>query len=171
MSVTQGQVVVGAFQSAAGLAALRYAVAEARYRRCVLQVVYTVPFGPPAFGPWARQVQRELVVEAWLYVRAAFDATMGRPPDDIAVAMLVSSAAPDAALLAAAGQPRDVIVIGGRPGRRPSRLARSCLQQSLCPVVFVPPPNLALTAGQNPVRRLLRQIGRRNAVAHPRRAY
>lgn len=74
------RVVVGVSQSLAGLAALRYAVAEARRRNAPLYTVRAWALPSHWRGLAVDAWQRELREASHRYVVEAFDAALGGPP-------------------------------------------------------------------------------------------
>ena len=138
-----GRVVIGLNGSLAAYSALRYAVAEARRRGAILIVVRA--YTPAAVrGMPDAALTREAVDE----VGQAFAEAMGAVPRDLDVRLLSRVGEPGPSLVAAADRAADLIVIGGSrhrrfPLRRAGRIAAYCAARATCPVVVVPPPDLA----------------------------
>lgn len=143
-------VVVGVSATMANLAALRAAVEEARARRCRLVAVHAwAPVGGE-FN-YRRQPCREML-DVWRRGAAArldagFDEAFGGLPPDLEVELEVLRAAPGPALVAVADEHADMLVLGaGRLGwtrRISGRVTPYCLRHATCPVVVVPPSELA----------------------------
>jgi nucleotide-binding universal stress UspA family protein len=145
------RVVVGVSGSAGSLQALRYAVEMARFHDAMLvPVLAWVPPGAeiadqrfpchPLHTTW-----RQL---AWDNLWRAVELAIGGPPDDIGFSPEVIRGEAGKVLARVAAQPDDVLVIGaGRQGaaRRmlTCRVARYCLGHASCPVIAVPPSQLA----------------------------
>ncbi|MEV4518280.1 universal stress protein [Dactylosporangium sp. NPDC049525] len=153
-------VVVGISQSLAGLAALRYALAEARHRKVPLCAVRAWPLPLSGRGPAVIQWQYELKSGAQRYVVDAFDAAVGGPPDDVEVRVVTPCGRADAVLLDLANGSGQLLVLGARTTRRwlwPSWVVRGCVRAARCPVIVVPPPDLVTIAGS---RRRFRTLSR-----------
>ena len=150
------RVVVGVTGTPAGLQALRYAVAEARRRGAVLFAIrawHTTPLWP---GADLRQWRGEIEQAEADTVRAAFTDALGCAPADVEIEALVVEGPVAPALLGYAHRDDDLLVIGS--GRHRLRgVARTCLRLASCPVVVVPPPDLARTGS---ARALARQLCR-----------
>jgi nucleotide-binding universal stress UspA family protein len=154
-------IVVGVADTPAGLAALRYAVAQARGRGMPLQAVraWAAPYYRDAAGT---RMRAEIEQEARAALRTAFTTTLGGFPHDIDLEIVVREGFAGQVLVACAEQDSDLLVLGGRVrGRRPRRVGgpviRHCLRHAGCPVVVVPPS--PLTDVLRP-RRLAREIDR-----------
>ncbi|WP_433224368.1 hypothetical protein ACQP00_29365 [Dactylosporangium sp. CS-047395] len=123
------RVVVGVSQSLAGLAAPRYAVQEAQQRGAPLHAIRTWALPAHWHGPAVDAWRHEPRTEARRYIVETFDA---------------------------AGDESDLLIVGGRGGWRrrwPSWVVRRCLGAARCPVIVVPPPELARAR-----RRLTRRL-------------
>jgi nucleotide-binding universal stress UspA family protein len=155
------RVVVGVSQSLAGLQALRYGVTEARRRRVPLHAVRAWRFDMAWRGPDARRWRREMAQDALQSVGDAFKLALGGLPVDVDVNMLAAEGRTDQVLTEIAADPGDLIIVGGRGSRWPSWPVRTCLHHAACPVVVVPPPEIARTARPATLaRRLLRESER-----------
>ena len=138
-----GRVLIGLDGSLAAYSALRYAVSEARSRKAALIIVRA--YAPAAVRGLAdATVVREAVAEVGL----AFAEALGAMPRDLDVQVLTRIADPGRSLVAAADRETDLIVIGGSRRRRlrlrrAGRIAAYCATRASCPVVVVPPPDLA----------------------------
>ncbi|RAG82117.1 universal stress protein, partial [Streptacidiphilus pinicola] len=144
------RVVVGVSGTPSSLQALRVGVAEARRAGVpLLAVLAWLPLGgeaayrhapcPPLLKQWEQEA-------AWR-LRNAFDEAFGGMPSDLAAELLLIRGPAGAALLDAADQKDDLLVLGS--GRRdwPARLfhgttARYCVSHASCRVLAVPPPEL-----------------------------
>jgi nucleotide-binding universal stress UspA family protein len=147
-----GRVIVGVDESLAGYQALRYAVAQARARSVGLTAVRA--FQCTAVGAQWATVMREA---AECEVAQAFADALGGPPHDVETLVLVVEGPAGATLISVADQPCDLLVIGGsrRHRWRSSRtnVARVCSRRAVCPVVIVPPPELACAASETQLAR------------------
>jgi nucleotide-binding universal stress UspA family protein len=129
-------VVVGVDRSLHGLAALRFAAAEAACR------------GVPLY---AVRVQSELFAPAdHREIEAAFAEALGGFPHGVEVHMELAVPPVAAALLRRASSERDLVVVG-ESGRGmwhtfwSGSVARACLRKAGCPVVAVPAPEMTRT--------------------------
>src|SRR5947207_11261543 len=156
------RVVVGVHDSLAGLCARRQAVTEARRRGAILHAVRAWPLTPGtrvmAVQPW-RSVA---VQEATVAVQQAFDDAMGGVPDDVTVHVMVTAGPPGAALVEYADRADDLLVVGAGQRRWLRRLvgssvARYCVRHAHCPVLAVPPPELAQAGSISTLARALRR--------------
>ncbi|MCX5402947.1 universal stress protein [Streptomyces sp. NBC_00335] len=144
----RGRVVVGVYGSLGSLTALHAAHAEARAREAELWVV--LAWQPPLGGPGARRggggtplltASRDAAVER---LREVLDTAFGGSPAGVTLAGLAVRGTPGAALVGAARDPGDLLVVGTGPRRpllralRPS-VTRYCLAHAPCPVLAVPP--------------------------------
>jgi nucleotide-binding universal stress UspA family protein len=144
--------------SPAGLQALRFGVAEARRRGAALHAVRVFGFQPAWHGPDVARYETEFAAESTRYVHDAFDLAMAGPPPDLTVRIQTPNAAIAYGLAAAADRPSDLLVLGGRVGRRRGAIITTCLRLAVCPVVVVPPPPLAATTRRGWVRRLIKEV-------------
>ena len=145
------RVIVGVTGSVCNLQALRCAAAEARRRETPLLAVHAwVPPGGEMAErqcsiPELRQVWQNA---AWHRLWDAFDAALGGLPPDLHVEATAVRGDPGRVLVATASQANDLLVIGagrrGIPGRLLRRqVGRYCLVHAACPVLVVPPSELA----------------------------
>ena len=145
------RVIVGVTGSVGNLQALRCAAAEARRREAPLVAVHAwVPPGGEMAErqcsvPELRQVWQEA---AWRRLLDAFDTALGGLPSDLPVQAVAIRGDPGRVLVATADRGDDLLVVGaGRRGvpwrllRR--RVSRYCLIHAACPVLVVPPSELA----------------------------
>ena len=148
------RVVVGVSGSAGSLQALRYATELARNDNAVLTPVlaWTPPGGdladrrspcPPLRAIWKQA--------AWDRLWEAVEMAIGGPPAGLGFTPAVIRGDAGAVLTDVAARPSDVLVIGaGRHGalRRllSCRVSRYCLAHAACPVIAVPPSQLATHA-------------------------
>ncbi len=161
MAHRDARVVVGVTQSLAGLQALRYGVTEARRRRVPLHAVRAWRFDTAWRGPDVRRWRREMAQDALKSVGEAFKLALGGLPVDVDVNMLAAEGRTDQVLTEMAASRGDLIVVGGCGSRWPSWLVRTCMRHAACPVVMVPPPEIARTARPATLaRRLLRETER-----------
>jgi nucleotide-binding universal stress UspA family protein len=155
----QGRVIVGIDPSPSGMAALRRAIEEARERGSTLVAVRSWLTQPHmyAVAPDLREIDE---ADARELVSRCFADTLGGFPDDVSVETVVLPDYPGPALVALANRDDDLLVLGsGRRNRRGSgsRTVRYCAAWAACPVLVVPPPQLAREVSQ---RALLRQLRR-----------
>jgi nucleotide-binding universal stress UspA family protein len=147
------RVVTGVSGSAGSLQALRYAAEMARDNQSVLAPVlaWTPPGGDIADRRYPCETLRAAWKQAaWDRLWQAMDLAIGGPPEDIELRPEIARGAPGQVLTMVARQPGDVLVIGaGRQGLGRlvrSSAARYCLGHGACPVIAVPPPELAAEA-------------------------
>ena len=161
------RVMVGVSESLAGLAALRYAVAEARRRGSVLHAVRAWQFAVAWRGDDAELCRDGLALEAAMLVRRAFDNAMGGVPTDITIMATVREGVAGTILPALASRDDDVLVVGGPSQRRwlLPRVTRHCLRRASCPVIVVAPPVLARARHPRALVRQLRREVRRGGAA------
>ena len=145
------RVVVGVSGSAGSLQALRYATEMARNENAVLAPVlaWTPPGGDLADRrspcPPLREIWKQA---AWGRLWKAVDLAIGGPPADLHFSPAVVRGEAGLVLTDAAVRPGDVLVIGaGRHGalRRllACKVSRYCLAHAACPMIAVPPAQLA----------------------------
>lgn len=141
------RVVVGVSGSLGSLAALRAGAREARLRG--LELVAVMAWSPPeGEGLFARFPDRGWAAmweaEAAETLDRAFAEAFGGDPAAVpAVRRHVLRGDPGRTLCAVAGRPDDLLVIGGRPGRRRGgRVGRRLRGNAVCPVLTVPAPVL-----------------------------
>jgi nucleotide-binding universal stress UspA family protein len=144
------RIIAGVSGSAGSLQALRYATAMARTESAVLVPVlaWTPPGGELADrrSP-CPQLRSAWTQAAWDRLWRAIDLAIGGPPADLAFTPQIGRGPAGQVLSDAATQPDDILVIGA--GRRGARrltacsVSRYCLGHAHCPVVAVPPPELA----------------------------
>jgi nucleotide-binding universal stress UspA family protein len=145
------RVIVGVTGSVGNLEALRCAAAEARRREARLVAVHAwVPPGGDLAErrcsvPELRQVWRDAASSR---LQDAFDAAFGGLPPDPHVEPVILRGDAGRVLVTAASRETDLLVVGaGRRGTfwRPlhQRVSRYCLAHAACPVLVVPPSQLA----------------------------
>jgi nucleotide-binding universal stress UspA family protein len=150
------RVIVGVSASPGCLPALRYAENVARRNDALLVAVHV--WVPPSGDlaerrypspPRLRQVWKEAAHQR---LREALDAAWGGGPAGLAVRTVIIRGEPGPALIDVASFTDDLLVVGaGRRDRMAriwhGRVSRYYLGHALCPVLTVPPPALAQTAG------------------------
>jgi nucleotide-binding universal stress UspA family protein len=145
------RVVVGVSGSAGSLVALRYAAALAHDHDCELLPVlaWTPPGGEIADRrhPCA-ELRVRWVAHASERLRQALELGIGGPPPALRCEPQAVRGETGAVLTSVAARPGDVLIVGtGRHGalRRlvSCRVARYCLAHAACPVIAVPPTELA----------------------------
>lgn len=147
------RVVTGVSGSAGSLLALRFAAEMARNSQAVLAPVlaWTPPGGDMADRRYPCTLLRTAWAEAaWERLWLAMDLGIGGKPDDIEFCPEVVRGEPGPVLTMVAREPADMLVIGaGRHGvgrLMCSNAARYCLGHCACPVIAVPPSDLAAEA-------------------------
>jgi nucleotide-binding universal stress UspA family protein len=120
------------------------------------QLVPVLAWTPPGGELAARRYPNPQLRAAWKRgaagrLRRAIELAIGGPPNDVAFLPQIVQGEPGAALAGIAREPGDVLVVGaGRHGplRRlaHAHVARYCLGHSGCPVIAVPPAELASRA-------------------------
>ena len=151
VSVVRGngaaRVIVGVDGSLAGLRALRLAVAEARRRGAPMVAVRSWNLDP-AWGASPPVWYDELKADAARVIVQAFEDAMGGFPPDVQLSTLAVRSAPGLALVGVADRDDDILFVGAQRHGRLRRLmhrctARFCAAHARCPVVIVPPHELA----------------------------
>lgn len=145
-----GRVIVGVDGSIGSLAALCYALGQARRLETSLMPVlaWHLPGGEIAARRAASPHYTQLLSEfAETALRRAFEEAVGGLPSDADTRPYVIRGAAGPTLVHMAHRGHDVLIIGaGRRGRIRHRLhagtARYCLAHTVCPVIAVPPPQL-----------------------------
>jgi len=149
------RVIVGVTGSLASLNALRRALAEARSRNAVLQVVHVcrVADGDPALTEALREPGKAGLEEigTWL------DEALGGPPAGVALRQtFVAGAPPGRTLVGLVRAETDLLVVGRSRSRIGlfgaglfgASVAEYCIRHAECPVLVVPPPELARELGR-----------------------
>lgn len=144
------RVVAGVSGSPGSLQALRYAAAMARSDNATLVAVLAwVPPGGDLADRRAPCPQLRTIWKrsAWERLWHAVDLAIGGPPADVEFTPEVVRGEAGGVLSDFARQPGDVLVIGaGRRGglrRTACKVSKYCLGHASCPVIAVPPPELA----------------------------
>ena len=148
-------VVAGVSGSQGSVHALRYAAELARRHGAAL--VPVLAWVPPG-GDLAEhkhpdpELRRLWKQDAWQRLRGALGTAFGGFPHGVQTWPLVLRGPAGPQLVSLASQPGDLLVIGA--GRRTALtrlvccpVARHCLAHARCPVLAVPPPDLAQHAG------------------------
>ena len=166
-SVSTTRVITGVSGSPGSLRALRFAAEVAGERGVPLVPVlaWTPPGGELADrrfpSPYLRQVWKKAAAQE---LNDALELAFGGQPDDVMIAPAVVRGPAGQVLVAAACEPGDLLVVGAGPRgffRRwtGGHVARFCLAKAACPVIAVPPADLAAA-----VRGLRGLVGRRRAL-------
>jgi nucleotide-binding universal stress UspA family protein len=125
------RVFVGVDRSIPGLAALRFAVDEARRRGVPLHAV---------------RVAARLTLLESTQIDAAFGEALGGFPDDVVVHREVLVGPVAETLTNRARNATDVLIVGTGGGRRrvfgSGSISRACVRRARCPVLVVPGPEL-----------------------------
>jgi nucleotide-binding universal stress UspA family protein len=146
--------IVGIDDSPSGLAALRWAVSQARTRQAQLVAVRSWQLGLPRHGGRRHRhlVHPRVVLffrgaeqrdASTKLVRDAFRNVTGGQPRDVALTVWTPEGDPGATLTSIATHDGDMIVVGHRPGSswrraRHGSVSRYCQVHAHCPVVVVP---------------------------------
>jgi nucleotide-binding universal stress UspA family protein len=155
------RVIIGASGSPGSLVALRYAEALARAHQATL--VPVLAWEPPG-GDRAdliqpsghlRAVWKDLACQ---HLQNALVALWAGIPDDPLVQPQIERGPAGWVLVSVASRPGDVLVLGaGRRGALPRiarcQVSRYCVAHARCPVILVPPPELAREIGRSPLAR------------------
>lgn len=157
-------VVAGTGGSPGSLAALRYAEVLASAHEAAL--IPVLAWTPPVAERYAYP-QQEWRDRAWQRMQEALLAVWGKIPAGPLVRPQVEQGPAGWVLVRVARQPSDLLVIGaGRRGplRRMTHgsVSRYCAARARCPVVLVPPPELAREAR---LRRIARDLTHRTLTA------
>jgi nucleotide-binding universal stress UspA family protein len=172
-----GRVIVGVAATIGGLQALRQAVEEARRRGVPLHAVRAWQFPSNWNGVDAARWREEVADEARAELREAFALAFGGVPIDVAVRPVIVEGPPHRVLVAQADRDSDLLVVGVHRRRRPwfpTWFGQYCRRHARCPVLLVPPPELATTGRFGALSRRLRReteeyVYARNAVELPGR--
>ena len=150
------RVVAGVSGSPGSLAALRYAEYMALAHGAVL--VPVLAWEPPGGDRAARAQPAAGLMQAWRDMASqrmgeALAAVWGGSQPEPGVQPQVERGPAGWVLVSVAGHPGDVLVIGAGHGGRLRRAAccrvvRYCVARTRCPVVLVPPPELAAEIGR-----------------------
>lgn len=145
------RVVTGVNGSAGSLQALRYAAEMARMHDAELVPAYA--WTPPGGDIADRRFPNHELREVWKSAARdrlcqAVELGIGGPPGELKFGPRIIRGEAGPALIDLANQPGDLLVIGagrhGAVGRSLSaRTARYCLGHAACPVIAVPPDELA----------------------------
>ena len=121
------------------------------------------------------QALRRAVEEARAELREAFALAFGGVPTDVAVRPVVVEGPPHRVLVAQADRDSDLLVVGVHRRRYPwfpTGFGQYCRRHARCPVLLVPPPELATTGRLGALARRLRretEVYARNATQPPAR--
>jgi nucleotide-binding universal stress UspA family protein len=145
------RVVAGVSGSPGSLQAMRYAAGLAR--ACDATLIPVLAWMPPGGdladrshpSPYLREIWRDA---AWHRLWYALELALGSVPDEVRSAARVLRGDAGAVLVHVASYEGDVLVLGtgrrGAVGRLLAcRVSRYCLAHARCPVVAVPPSDLA----------------------------
>lgn len=154
MTSTRPRVIVGITGSVSNLRALREATATARDRGAVLYAVHVWETGDNVETARAT-AHKPGVLRGVRSVHRAFAEAMGGRPHDVDVRVVVVEGRPEVRLVTLAHRDTDLLVLGtgARPWWRP-RLRRSvataCVRRARCPVLVVPPGEMAREVAGRP---------------------
>ncbi len=145
------RVIAGLSGSAGSLQAMRYAAEMARCHDAALVPVlaWTPPGGQLADHRYpCAELRAAWKQAAWDRLWRAIDLAIGGPPDDLRFNPQVAQGEAGTVLTLLARDAGDVLVIGaGRRGAlhrlAPGHVVRYCLGHGVCPVIAVPPCQLA----------------------------
>jgi nucleotide-binding universal stress UspA family protein len=167
------RVIAGVSGSAGSLTALRSAAALARTENAVLMPV--LAWVPPGGDLADRRFPCQELRLSWRSAAEdrlwrAISLGIGGPPDDVAFSPTAVRGEPGFVLTSVATEPGDMLVIGtGRRGLArllASSVSRYCLAHARCPVIAVPPPELASHLHGLHGRRLLHRVQPEDADLH-----
>jgi nucleotide-binding universal stress UspA family protein len=147
------RIVVGVDRSAAALAALRWAVAEARLRDATLHVVhawepvtYRAPYAVPHDWPTDEQERLRAHADLTAVVRTAFG---GEAPPGVTQELAKGAAE---RVLVARSQGAGLLVLGAiapqSPGETAGPVVRACMRSAGCPLVIISSAVGTLRAGE-----------------------
>jgi nucleotide-binding universal stress UspA family protein len=149
------RVIVGASASPGSIPALRYAETLARRESALLVAVHA--WVPPGGDLADRRQPSPYLRRIWAQAAGkrlgeAIDAAWGGPPDGLPFQALVVRGEPGPSLVDVAGSPLDLLVVGaGRRGRLArighGQVSRHCVARARCPVIAIPPADLARLGG------------------------
>lgn len=152
------RVIVGVGDSAHGLHAMVWAIAEARRRGAELHAVRTwrdrASASSTVFGFYRPMLQAAAACQ----LHDAFDGAAGGLPAGIHVALVVEEGSAAQVLASYASRDGDLLVVGQSRRRwrvLPGGTVSGCLRNAQCPVVVVPASQLA-----KPIKRLMRGLHR-----------
>lgn len=155
-----GRVIVGVAATIAGLQALRRAVEEARRRGVPLHAVRAWQFPSNWDGVDTAQWRQETADAARAELREAFERAFGAVPTDVTVRPVIVEGPPHRVLVAQADRDDDLLVVGVHRRRHPwfpTGFGQYCRRHAGCPVLLVPPPELATTGRFGALARQLRR--------------
>jgi nucleotide-binding universal stress UspA family protein len=164
------RVIVGTCGSPGSIRALRYARDLAVSSEAMLFPVHAwlPPGGDLADRRAPNLILRRVWLDsAWKRLWDSVDAAFGGQPEGVAMSPVVVRGAPGEVLVSLASRSDDLLVVGaGSRGRwgglarlGHGRVGRYCLAYASCPVVAVPPSELARYAGRLAGPRRLRHHG------------
>jgi nucleotide-binding universal stress UspA family protein len=154
--MNESKVIVGISPSVAGLAALRYAVAESRRREVPLWAVRAYLFQSSGRTRALWLWDAELARESAELIAATFRLALGGMPDVPDLVVRTPNANTARALKDYVATPADLLVLGASD-RLLSSVPRSCTRGAICPVIVVPPPEMA-REGRRAARVLAREV-------------
>ena len=150
---SERRIIIGVDDSPSGLAALRWAVSEARNRQAQLVAVRSWALGLPRHGGRHHRylVHPRVVVffrgaeqrdASAKLIRDAFRSATGGRPSDVAVTVRIPEGDPGESLTSIATHDGDMIVVGHRGGpswwrAHRGSVSRYCRLHAACPVVVV----------------------------------
>ena len=152
-----------------GLAAVRFAVDQARARRASLWAVrvWRLDVGPRSRP--SLEWERTVADEAHRCVDDAFRNAVGRSPRQVGAVVRTPSGRTDLALQDYVTSDGDLLVVGAATSRWwGSGTIRGCVRGAECPVIVVPPPAMART-GRLSGRRIAREAAAELTQMRPRR--
>ena len=157
-----GRLIVGTSGSPGSLQALRYGETLARAHHAVLipVIAWELPGGDRSYRiSGSRELGKACRELAGRQLQDALTAVWGEVPDDPLVQPRVERGPAGWVLVNLACRPDDVLVVAagrrGALGRLAcSRVSRYCLAHARCPVIAVPPPDLAREFGHGRLARV-----------------
>jgi nucleotide-binding universal stress UspA family protein len=168
----QRRVIVGVEVSVAGLAALRVAATRAERGEAELIAVRVLPVTSTTHPAVLAGLRQDLSATAYDLVAQAFAQALGGPPRGVATRAVLLDGPVGPALVGLADRADDLLVLGARRRRRAfgHQPGRYCVAHAQCPVLVVPPPELARTGSARALaRKLDRELDRLAAAPAPER--
>jgi nucleotide-binding universal stress UspA family protein len=167
---TRHRIVVGVDDSRGGLAALRWAVHQARLSGSQLVAVRAWALGLPRHGGRRQRGKHGLPVvlsfagdeqrdESAKLVRQAFRSAIGSIPRDVALTIEIPAGDPGPVLANVAAADGDLLVVGTEQRKSVKRLVHGsvsgyCSRHAQCPVAVVTAPRRGQAAPDDPRRHL-----------------
>jgi nucleotide-binding universal stress UspA family protein len=134
-----GRVVVGLSESLVGYEALRHALTRGRTSGMRVIAVRTYKRSSGAAAQWNSAIRADAAAQA----KRIFDEAVGGVPRDVLLDVVVKEGSVGPTLTETARQRSDILVIGASRRRFGGGVAKYCGRRAACPVIIIPPPELA----------------------------